>query len=414
MNKLLLYSAAAFLLLAPLSVATGLSISEPAKYARLLTTLVMVALGALSRRGLKTGPVASIWGLFTLMFVTASLWSDLPHWALFYKGMFGLTFFSGIALVNSARTQEALIRGLRFLGMVSAMAACLALVVYLTDRSASSAGDRMALYGINANALGQTAAPLLILCLFLVLNDRSRRKRTMLALACCALGLIIIATGSRGSLLMALAGITFLVLPHSKRPERIAAVAGCVLVVTFAALQFLDLEGGHRIFDEMGKNTRAGIWNWGWKGFLGSPAIGIGWFHYGTQWAAVQSAYLQVLIETGLVGATILLCAMIVTARRWYGVQRKLVRLGLSQKLSYLSLAFLGSVLLHGAFESSLVFGSSLNALFLGMGTCLVDRTLALSSAAVSPAQRSRIPQRKLTPTPVLANKRRDPLIAPR
>jgi O-antigen ligase len=368
--------AGAFVLLAPLSVATGLSISEPAKYLRLATTLLIVGLALVSGRGLRMGPAGRALAAFVLLFVISGLWSDLPHWALFNKGMFALACFSGVALGNCVRSRDELARGLRLLGLIAAGAAVIAFASYSSDRTTESGTlGRMAVYGMNSNAVGQTAAPLLILCVHLALHERSRLWRWLMIFACTVLAEVILATGSRGAALMALAGSALLFVPLTRRPGTIAAAILICLVVGFTAFEVFDLRGSDRMITELSKNTRSGIWNYGFKMFLTSPVIGVGWVHWGDRWGALQSIYMQTLVEAGLIGALALAGMMNVVATRWRRTHHWLSRAGHSCELSWLALAFLVAVFLHGLAESSTFMGSSLNALLLGLGVCLIDRS---------------------------------------
>ena len=377
----LLFKLAALLLLtAPLSVA-GFAFAEPFKYIRLAITIVMVALGFFSSRGARLGPVGRALAIFTVVFVVSGVWSNKPHWALIYKGMFAFMCLSGVVLINSVRTRDELMRGLRFLGLTSAIAAVLAFGIYLKNPHEAEVHGRMALAGMNSNTIGETAGPLLILCLFLVLHDKSRKKRPwMMGLACAVLVLILLGSGSRASALMAMVGALFLMVPLTRRPELFAGIGLMTACLIFVASEVLQLGGAGRLSTEMSKNTRTGVWWWAVKCFLKSPLIGVGWLNYGGhQWAAVQSSYFQVLAEAGLLGVFCLLAAIVVMLSKCHSNHVTLGRNGLPKDLSYLTLAFVVSGLVHGVFESSMVLGTSVNALFLGMGAGLADRTVALA-----------------------------------
>ncbi|MGQ0633594.1 MAG: O-antigen ligase family protein [Planctomycetaceae bacterium] len=377
--------AGAFVLLAPLSVASGLGLSEPAKYARLATTLLIVLTGAIGGGGLRMGGAGRAMTAFIAIFIVSGFWSDNPVYACLYKGMFGLSFLSGLVLVNSVRSVDEFKKGLRLLGFVAVFAAFVALLVFLRDPDASSSLERMSVFGLNANLLGEASALLWILCLYLATNHRSRFWLALMGLACAALGLIIIGTGSRGAALMALTGTMFLLLPMVQRPGRLAAVLLGVLVVVFLAFEVFDLSGGDRFVNEISKDTRTAVWARALrKQFMRQPLTGVGWLHYGDQWATLQNAYLQTLVESGLLGAGVLVVALVVTGSGVYRNYRRIRRDRLPRELLYLNLAFLAPVLMHGMAESSLFIGASLDSLFLGMGVGLVDRLLPLITATVS------------------------------
>ena len=371
--------AGAFLLLSPLSVATGLSFSEPAKYLRLGTTVVMLLVWLGSRRGFRLGGAAQAFVTFGVVFTASAAWSDLPHWALFYKGMFLLTSLAGLSLAGTVRSADELRKGMRFLGMVSAAAAVLAFAVYRINPDEATTQDRMAVLGINANMLGQTAAVLLILCAHLALNEPSRTWKRLMLFSGALLAVIIIGTGSRGALLMAGLGIVVLAIPHVARPGVLVSALVPAAIVGYLALEVIDAVGTERLVGEIGKNTRAGIWRFGLRQFGTSPIIGIGWLHWGERWGSVQSAYLQVLIESGLIGGAVLAGTLAAVLSRAWRTHAQLQRQRLPADLSYLMLACLISTTVHGLAESSMVMGSTLNPLLLGLGVGLGDRVREFS-----------------------------------
>lgn len=386
--------AGVFAVLAPASVASGLSFSEPTKYARLLTTLMIVFWGLANGRGFRLGPAGVAFVVFLVVFGGAGAWSTTPHYALFYKGMFTLSAISGLVLVNSLRSEEELKRGFRLLGLVSGAATCVALGVYWYDPASSTRMGRMDILGMNANMLGQTAAALFILCLSVALNRPSKLVRFLMLSACAALGLMIIGTGSRASVLMALSGMLILMLPLVRRPAMVATIALGGMLTLYLAFEIMDLSGGNRLVANMSKNTRADVWHYGLRLFSKSPIIGIGWFQFERRQANLHSAYVQVLVESGILGATALLTALAVMIYCWCRNQRRLGRLGRSRELSYLAAALLFPVLIHGLAESATFIAAGLNALFLGMGVGLLDRTLSWSEGAQK--SRRRQPSQRL------------------
>lgn len=370
-----------FLLLSPVSVATGLSIAEPAKYMRLFTTVIIVLLWGSSSRTAPIGKATRALMGFVGMFTLAGLWSDMPHWALFHKGMFALTCFSGMALVGVVRSSEEFSRGLRLMGTIAAAAAVIAFAVYWKAPGKHSTNGRMALWGINANMIGQTAAPLFILAAHVVLHDRTR-WRWLVGAGCAMLILVIVGTGSRGAALMAGIGALFLFLPFARRPSVVVGIGLLFASAAYIAFEVIEVSGGDRMVAEMTKDTRGGMWSMGWKHFVGSPLIGNGWLHWDTRWASTQNIYLQTLVETGILGGVWLGLVLLLIARRWLSVKEWLMRHRLSEDLAYLSAALVGAVLLHGVAESSTFQGTSAGALLLGMGVALIDRIPEFAASA--------------------------------
>lgn len=394
--------AAAFVLLAPVSVATGLAISEPAKYVRLGTTVLMVLLGAQSGRGLRMGPVGTMMSVFVAFFVMSGIWSGNPVFALIYKGMFGLSFFAGLVLVNSVKDSDEFKKGLDLLGAVAVLASFVALAAYWRDPSGSVRQERMSVFGLNANLLGEASAMLWILCLYLALHQKSKLRLAILGLACASLALIIVGSGSRGAALMAAVGSLFLLVPFTKRPGMVAGVLLGILVVVYVGSEVLDVGGG-RFVRDLSKDTRTQIWTNVMKRYFSkSPAIGIGWLNNGNQWAAVQSAYIQTLIESGIVGAGLLLAALASIANGFLRNRDEFQRRRLPKELFYLNLALLAPILMNGAFESSLFIGASLDSLLLGMGVGLLDNAVRIVATSSGPSLGAQRTVRPIATIPIL------------
>lgn len=388
LNPLFLFTAA-FLVLAPLSVAGNSPMEDAAKYLRLGTTILIVGLGCICYRCFRLRPIGSALIWFVAFYVLAGVWSDLPHWALLYKGMFGLTCLSGLALAYSLQTSRELVKGLRFLGLVAGFAGAFAFLAYLRNPGESLTNGRLSVMAINANTIGGTAAPLLILCAHLALNERSRGWRWVAYASCGLLAIAIVGSASRGALVTVAAGCLLLALPFAKRPGTLIGAAVLVVMLGAVVLEFIPIPGLERLSDGLLKDTRSGIWRFALRRSAQAPVLGEGWLHWGTSWGTVQSAYLQVLVETGIVGVLILGRFLLVLALRTSATFRMLSRIRASKSVAWLAVAFTGSVLLHGLCESSVFVGTALNALLLGFGVGLMDRApefaiVAQRSAAVA------------------------------
>lgn len=379
--KLLFLLTGCFMLLSPISLGTGTTVSEVAKYLRLLTTVFIVGIGLATAPQLRIGTASRALAAFVFLYVLSPVWSDMPFWGLLNKGMFGLTCLSGIILAGSLRTSAEMRSGLRFLGLIAGGAAIVALVVFLKNPSATMTNNRMAVFGLNPNLIGHTASPLSILCMYVAINDRRRLWKILMIGACCILGLIIIATGCRGAALTMMIGTACLLAPNVRRPGVLFGVLFGVALVGFIGFEILDIGGNDRMINEIGKNTRSAIWKWGMKFFAKSPLIGCGWMHNGRQSATVQSMYVQVLAETGIIGALTLFVALLIVAKCWIDGFLKLKRLRLPVGTIYFALALLLVELVHGLAESSPVVCTELSALLLGLSVGLIDRVAELAEA---------------------------------
>ncbi|HEY3968505.1 MAG TPA: O-antigen ligase family protein [Planctomycetaceae bacterium] len=395
--------AAMFILLSPLSVSTQETgkivrvgktsqvevqpANGPAKYGRIAVTVLIVAFGLSSRGSFVAGPASKAICAWAALFVLSGIWSTAPHYALFHKSLFALVLLSGFTLVKCVRNLDELNRGLRFLSLFAGGAACVTFLAYLQGAAGGSTNGRMAMLGLNSNMLGMTAASLLILCAYAAINDPSLTVKRLMILPCLVLGIILIGSGSRGCALMALTGILFLALPLVRRPAVLAGLGLSLLITVYVAVEVLEVGGGNRLVKDLSKDTRGEVWRYVFKGYLKSPLIGTGWWtNNGTSWANTHNAYLQVLTESGPLGITLLALALFTMLRSWKRNHAWLRKCRLPLNLSYLTAALVVPVLLEGFAESGVFMGSGVNALFLGMGVGLLDRTIGLVTGSSSGA----------------------------
>lgn len=374
--NILFVIAGAFLLLAPLSSATALEGGTALKIARLATTLLIVTLGVVFYRCFYLRPAFGSFMAFVFLFVLAACWSTSPAWGLFHKGMFALTVLCGGCLGYSVRDFEDLRKGMRWLSMVAALAAFAVAYFYLKNPAQAVRGDRLSLWGMNANTIGQTAAPLWMFCLYLGLHERSRWWKAVGFGVSLLLTLIILGTGSRAACVMAATGGFFLALPFIKRPAifallTVTAIAGMVI---FQSLRPEEITGVGRMSEDLLKDTRSGIWSYAIKQFLDSPVIGQGWLHWGTRSANVMNIYLHTIAETGVFGGVMLFASLAIVALRMLKMFTIAARSNIDKSTPFLALAFMAAPLVHGLAESATFLGTSINALMLGFGIALIDR----------------------------------------
>ena len=115
------------------------------------------------------------------------------------------------------------------------------------------------------------------------------------------------------------------------------------------------------------QDTRSSVWAKAYDKFQEAPILGHGWFHLNKKWATVQSAYLQVLVEAGLLGAALFLAFLV-------KVPQDIFRAWKNENLyDQLCAIFLAALLVHGLTESSLVLGTSPHSFFLAFTVCRLD-----------------------------------------
>ena len=372
--------AGAFLVLAPLSLATDLESVGTIKYVRLYVTVLAVLVGIV---GYGLNPFRGASGallVFVGFYFAGALWSAQPFWAMVYKGMFGLTLLTGLLVGHASRDTADLLRGLRWLGLVAGVAGIVAFYQYMHNPEESVHVGRLAVWGLNANTTGLTAAALLILCFQLALHERRRKWRAFALFVAAILAVVILGTGSRGSLLMAVVGCLLPALPLVPNPGRLTAAVLVATAIMLVAMTLVELQAIDRFTDFT--NTREGMWRAGWRSFSRAPLLGHGWVATGRHATGnMMNIYLQTLAEVGLVGGAVLIAVLFAIARRARHLHRVLRWWPKPlANTTYLAAALVAAVLVHGMFESAALLGSTVNALLLGLGVGLIDRLPELAA----------------------------------
>ncbi len=362
--------AAAFLVIAPLSVATELEAAPRLKIARIaicaLGTVLAVASGALRRAGPTSAAVLAL----AVFYVAAAAWSPFPLAGVLYKGVFLSAIVFGLALGASLGDPAALRWAMRILGVVAVVASGLVLQQYRANPTEYTRVGRLAYLGMNANAVGMTAAGYLFLAVWLALTEHGV-WRLLGTLGAAVLLTLILATGSRAALAMGLLGGIIQLVPWIPHPRRVVPPVAVVAVLLVAWSASVDTVAVER-FTDFEKNTRAGMWQAGVRRFLEAPVLGHGWLtREGRSTSNYQNLYLQVLAETGVVGGLLLLVA---AARILGHVVHGTRGLGPAHRTTfYLAAGILAGLALHGIAESSLLHGSTVITFSFGLGLGLLE-----------------------------------------
>ncbi len=381
-------AAGVFLLIAPLSLATQWEVSAQLKLIRIgicfLGAAIAVFSGALARLGAASKAMLTFGGVYAL----AAAWSNYPLQGVVYKMLFFSSLCFGITFLVALTTKESMNVNLRTLALVATVAAFVTWYQYLTNPGQSSQTGRLAIYGINANAIGMTAAGYLFLTLYCALNDKGAARWISTA-GTGILVILLIATGSRAAIALAVFGAAVQSVPWLKRPVRLIVPVSLVTVILLALSANLPVEAVERITD-FEKNTRAGMWQAGIRLFLQEPVIGYGWLSgAGRSTGNLQNVYFQIFAETGIVGGTVFIVAV---AAVFSTAVRTRLRLSRDGKYRYwLAVAILGGLAVHGIAESAVILGTTVNTFLFGFGLGLLENTGRLSRhSAGGPLHRPR------------------------
>jgi O-antigen ligase len=391
-TKLILFALiATFLLVAPLSVSGVRSRGgdDMVKWTRVLVLILICISGLRWFRVPRTTECSFRLLVFAGFFTGAAVWSTSPLWGLAFKGMFLASVVAGIALASSLRT-EADFRAFARLTTFTAAIAVLG-VGYMASTQDSDLMHKGRLWigQINPNLLGQTASIFALLAIFHQFVEPQKTWR-VLSGACAAVMLTFtVLSGSRGSALMLVAGITILLPMFGRQRRQMSAIGLLSLALLSGVVYFWFHEPAPaefsaaeddivlRLVDELTKDTRLKIWTSVANRSMETPIIGTGWLHRGNRASNVQSAYLQVFAETGIVGLVVM-AAFLMSA-----LQRIVSSLRLGRQVSGLPSilcctfsATLFALLFHAIFETALVTGASPNAVLLGFSVAQLDHLM--------------------------------------
>jgi hypothetical protein len=372
-----------FFVLAPLSAAIQVPGVEILKWARVYVALLMVAVAVVFYRSLQFG-VASSWFLaFALYFFVAGVWSEAPVQAFLVKGVFLMVVMAGLLAgtnVNSLRQLRLIIR----IGAVFSLVWILMVPLGLAIGRGDIIFGRLTAWGLNANRLGHELAAMLICTAWVAIYDQSKSWKLYGFATSGAIALIIVLTGSRASLAMAMIVAMVYGLPLIKKPGVLFGFGAGLTAIVAMALFFGKTEATGRL-GEVNLETRQLVWDHGFEEWMRSPVIGNGWaadmtIREGGGSQNYHSIYLQALVEGGLVGIALLLVATLVACWKSAALLKRYFGSEYAPYVAFPGAAAL-ACLAHGAAESGTIQGSNINSMLVVMGIALVDRVPALIAA---------------------------------
>lgn len=344
----------------------------------------------------RLNPISkSLWS-FSLVFAIMAVLSDSIAWGLFKKSLFVLSVTLGFGSVYTVTSAQDLLKRMQVLGFVAAFSALGILYLFATSPAEEMGGDRLTVGGMNANVIGASAAPLFLLCLFLILRKQKTWIRVLHFSTSILLLSIIMATGSRGSFIMVTVGSIFILRPALKKNMFMVAFFILIPVIvyylfteTLSTSESPTTSGFDRITSAddgtRSADTRTPVWNWAMKRFYWNPVFGVGWMHYGTSCANVHSIYILILAECGLIGGFFFYLFLIKIPTTFLSNLQVTDTHSVSYDLIFFAGGILASHLLHGLVESSTLFGSTVNCIFFGFGVGILDRVLDLDTSNPDP-----------------------------
>lgn len=410
--KLLFFTLiSAFVLLAPMSVTGDRSRGgdDLVKWGRVIV-LACLGLTGLNWLSFAKQPVAARLVVLAGVFTIAAAWSTSPIWGFAFKGMFLASIIAGVMLSNSLATETDVRIFLRCMTLTAMFGIFLAAAQILVQTSPVMIKGRLWIGSLNPNLLAQAATMFALLSTFHLLVKDKTGWMLMALVNVIVMLCITFLSGSRGAVLMLLSGAAIL-LPALGRRQKQVILLGALSLGALALASFTwfsdmsneayleshtEEEFSLRLTRELTKNTRGKLWYSNIVTTMrDAPMIGRGWLHRNNRGRNVQSAYIQIFVDSGVVGL-VFLCAFLFSVIPLLYRSLKLGRRisGLPAILCYALSATAFALLLHGAFESSLVTGASPNAIVLAFSISQLDRMQAFRTQqltqAKAPVQRLR------------------------
>jgi O-antigen ligase len=388
--------AAAFLLLAPVTTRSDASdFAYILKYSRIGLSVVAVFIGLGSFRWRNIGPTVRLLLLFSAYFVAAATWSSAPMMGVLNKGMFLAAFTGGILAASSLSSLRDLRTGLRTFTVAGIIAGTVILFESIIHPDDAYIQGRLAVFKMNANSLGQATAVFSILTAALATLETNRLWRMVAVVTCAIMVWIIIQTGSRGALLMSMLGSGLVALGFLRGKTEVMLLLITLAAMCIPLLVFVTVPdgGGRTVYDnlvgkesdtrltrEIFKDTRSVFWGRCLDRWRKKPIHGVGWLHSHGRSATTMNMYLQVLVETGIIGALMFfVCILAVVRSGWRVFSRQHQWSRQLRVLGWLALGCTFGLLVHGVAESSTLLGTTSNSLVLGFAVTLLDRLPSLA-----------------------------------
>ncbi len=368
-----------FLFLAAFSVATEVPFFEVLKYARVYTTLLIIGLGIVVYRAYGYGPASITMLMFIGFYMFAAVWGPMVTAAVTWKGLYLTTVLSGITLAMSIKTAKDMRQAMRVLMLASSAFIFLTLVELLRVPTSISHIGRFEPFGMNTNRAAQTMANMTIIAAFVALHDPRRNWKIMAYTTVVVSLFLIMLTGARGGLGMALIGSFALAFPLLKRPFLAATIAGFGGIVLYILMSVFATQSTSRL-GQLSFDSRQKAWAIAMNYIQEAPIMGHGWVigmnaRGSPTTQNLHSIYFQVFAETGIIGFSLLMLTICTFAYLGLSAWRRaLVEGGLKLSVTYLAGAFVVAVLAHGVAESASMAGSTLAALMMGFGVGLMDQ----------------------------------------
>jgi len=370
---------AIYLGVAPFSTAGGLAFVEILKYVRIYSVTLLFVLAIFMFRLVRFRSTVLFLLGYLLFSLLATAWSDNPSQAFLFKTQPLITIMAGVFLAISADSPDKVRHIIRILLFGVLIYAILIWIELVANPYALGFKGRLTAFGINANRIGQSAAPCLIMTAFVALYDQVKKWRMFAYVLSAMLLVIVISSGSRGAVGEALVGLLVLGIPLVRRPIFLCGVFIAIAMAGMVLESFVIDQAADRLTNtELSQTNRLKPWSEAWDHFIDAPIYGQGWVFKTYKRAKgsrsnMHSIYLQALAETGLIGFFLLINVGLFSGFRYLWMYFNNQRATGGDTIVYFGASITAAVLAHGVIEYGTITGTAINAILFGFGVGLID-----------------------------------------
>ncbi|MGD9125998.1 MAG: O-antigen ligase family protein [Planctomycetia bacterium] len=385
-----------------------IAVSEAGRWLRVYLIVMTALIGLLLYRPKRLGPpakVALIYAVFMIL-TAAKTGNAAAFVGVVYKLIFMLSLIACLAIAHSVRDPKQLYRQLHwFIGLMVIYAAN---YVFYIATNPSALNNRFNYEDIGVMRLAISVASVAVISMFVTMYDTSKIWKIAAAFVTVVMGMVILLTGSRGPTFALFFASLCMFIPLVKRPGLLISfvllIAIGVAIVAYSGLEISYLERAIGLETSGSQDITTGrlaVWKQNMVGFYQHPLLGCGFMETGMQGGRLHSSYVQLIAEGGLVGMCffLLLCvsilyALIVVFKKG----KNHPEVGTLRMLPIGCLIFAAPI---GIVESSLVYGTNLNAVVLMLGIGYLDWMYLAIKHPVKKAQSKIILVRKKNAEPL-------------
>jgi hypothetical protein len=278
------------------------NVARPLAFSLLLVAVLTVFQAPVGSRARVVGFTAASFLAFQLFFLSEMLIGNAGKAVLAFVSVPCMFLVCTVGLGRRMQDRESTRSTLEIFAWVAMGFIAANMAQLVIDRSNALVGGRLTGIAGNAQQMGGVCALLLLFNAYLF-NDlpTTRPLRWLCAIIVGILGLWVVWTGSRTSVLTTAVGLLFMYRLRLGRLALLGLAAGAVVV---AVMGFFEESTEQISRLTSGQNTRAAVWANSLDAFMASPIFGTMPLGYES---GSESSYISALANMGLIGGLALL-----------------------------------------------------------------------------------------------------------